>query len=389
MKNKISKKNSWQTKKLGEVSNLVKGKKPKSFSSTGKKYLTAKVIRHTQEPQYTQDENVIHISKEDVVIIMDGSNSGEMFRGLEGVLASTMGVLDFNRNNFESRFLLYFLVGHREEFTRSRTGSAIPHLNKEQFNSLLVPMVSINEQKRIVKVLDKAFEKIEIAKENAEKNLENVKEIFENYSEKTYKKLLTEKELENLGELAKLVRGPFGGSLTKSMFVDDGYAVYEQRNAIGKNVTDFRYFINQKKFNEMERFSVSKGDILMSCSGTIGEFVVIKKEPIKGVINQALLKITPNKVKVEIDYLLFVLSIFIQNSDKHKKGTAIKNIAAVKELKKIPIPLLSLKEQKQIVAKLDKLNGEVEKYEAILRSKIASLEELKKSVLNKAFNGEL
>jgi len=187
----------------------------------------------------------------------------------------------------------------------------------------------------------------------------------------------------------RVIRGPFGGSLKKSMFVEKGYAVYEQRNAIGDFTDNFRYFIDEKKFNEMKRFSVNTGDMLMSCSGTIGKFTIVKEDYIKGIINQALLKITPDINKINNKFLLFVLGNFIQDGSSHSKGAAIKNIIAVKELKKIEIPLLNIEEQEQIVAQLDKLQTETKKLEAIYQKKINNLEELKKSILQKAFNGEL
>ena len=94
-----------------------------------------------------------------------------------------------------------------------------------------------------------------------------------------------------LGDICEFVRGPFGGSLKKSCFVENGFSVYEQQHAIKNQCVDFRYFIDEKKFNDMSRFSVSPGDILMSCSGTIGRTTIVPLNAPKGIINQALLKI--------------------------------------------------------------------------------------------------
>ena len=173
------------------------------------------------------------------------------------------------------------------------------------------------------------------------------------------------------------------------MFVEKGYAVYEQRNAIGDFTDDFRYYIDEYKYNEMERFSVSVGDMLMSCSGTIGKFTIINDNFKKGIINQALLKISPDNNKIINKYLLFVLSNFIKDGSSHSKGAAIKNIIAVKELKKINIPLIEIEKQKQVVKQIDEFKLETKKLEAIYQQKIYDLDELKKSILQKAFNGEL
>ena len=129
---------SWQTKKLGNVCRLIKGKKPQTFVSRGgRPYLTARVVRGTEEPKFAADNSSpsISVKSDDIVIIMDGSNSGEMFTGLTGVLASTMGIVSCPKDLVDSRFLLQFLSSYREDFTKSRTGSAIPHLNKEEFDN--------------------------------------------------------------------------------------------------------------------------------------------------------------------------------------------------------------------------------------------------------------
>ncbi|MDB4641807.1 restriction endonuclease subunit S, partial [bacterium] len=67
-----------------------------------------------------------------------------------------------------------------------------------------------------------------------------------------------------LGRLCNFVRGPFGGSLKKSSFVEEGYAVYEQQHAINDQFSKIRYYVDKAKFNEMERFELKAGDIIMS-----------------------------------------------------------------------------------------------------------------------------
>ena len=98
-------------------------------------------------------------------------------------------------------------------------------------------------------------------------------------------------ELKKLGEVCDFIRGPFGGSLKKNCFKKSGYAVYEQQHAIYGDFT-FRYFIDESKFQEMKRFEVLPQDIIMSCSGTMGKISIVPDETPKGIINQALLKLT-------------------------------------------------------------------------------------------------
>ncbi|MFR8401512.1 MAG: restriction endonuclease subunit S [Faecalibacterium prausnitzii] len=86
-------------------------------------------------------------------------------------------------------------------------------------------------------------------------------------------KLLTPKDdvvVETLGNICRFVRGPFGGALKKEIFKPTGYAVYEQQHAIYRKL-EFRYYIDKQKYEELKRFAVRPGEMIVSCSGTIGE----------------------------------------------------------------------------------------------------------------------
>ena len=72
-------------------------------------------------------------------------------------------------------------------------------------------------------------------------------------------------------DVCTFVRGPFGGSLKKNIFKEEGYAVYEQQHAIYDQFENIRYFVDQAKFSEMSRFELFPGDLIMSCSGTMGK----------------------------------------------------------------------------------------------------------------------
>ena len=99
-----------------------------------------------------------------------------------------------------------------------------------------------------------------------------------------------------LGDLGDYKKGPFGSSLTKSMFVEKGIdtiKVYEQKNAIQKNAKIGNYYITKSYFLEaMTGFEVKPSDIIVSCAGTVGETYIIPNNAEKGIINQALMKIS-------------------------------------------------------------------------------------------------
>ncbi len=190
-----------------------------------------------------------------------------------------------------------------------------------------------------------------------------------------------------LGKIAELVRGPFGGSLKKNIFVNDGIAVYEQQHAIYNQFDQIRYFIDESKFNEMKRFEVKPNDLIMSCSGTMGKVAIVPKGVKKGIINQALLKITPSS-KLDSRFLEYYMksTIFFEFLNADVKGAAIKNVASVKELKKIPVMVISLEEQQTIVAKLDQAFAAIDQAKNNIEKNIANAKELFQSKLNQIFS---
>lgn len=194
-------------------------------------------------------------------------------------------------------------------------------------------------------------------------------------------------ELKKFGQVCDFVRGPFGGSLKKSCFVKDGYAVYEQQHAIYDQFSEIRYFVDEDKFNEMKRFELKPNDLIMSCSGTMGKVAIVPENVKKGIINQALLKLTPKEF-LNVQYLKYWMSSpdFEERIEENTVGAAIKNVASVKVLKQIDVPIPSLSEQKQIVAILDKAFAAIDQAQANIEKNIENVKELFQSKLNEIFS---
>ena len=196
-------------------------------------------------------------------------------------------------------------------------------------------------------------------------------------------------EVKKLGDVCEFVRGPFGGSLKKNIFKSEGYAVYEQKHAIYDQFDDIRYFIDENKFNDMKRFELNSGDLIMSCSGTMGKMAIVPENIKKGIINQALLKLTPSK-DISIVFLkLWMQSESFQDSLKaYSQGAAIQNVASVKILKEIEIPLPPLPEQKRIVAILDEAFESMAKAKENAEKNLKNTNEIFESYLQSVFENK-
>lgn len=289
-------------------------------------------------------------------------------------------------------FLRYWLVTEArvEQIDSTSTGARMPRANMNAVLNFEFVLPPLPEQHRIVNILDESFNNIATAKANAEKNFQNAKALFESHLQSVFANRGEGWVDTPLGDICGFVRGPFGGSLKKSIFVDDGYAVYEQQHAIYDQFEDIRYFIDETKFNEMKRFELHPNDLIMSCSGTMGRVAIVPEGIKRGIINQALLKLTTGTKISNVFLKSWMESEAFQDALKeYSGGAAIQNVASVKILKEIKIPLPSIKEQSQIVSKLDEMSTETQRLESIYQQKLTALDDLKKSLLHQAFNGEL
>ncbi len=181
---------------------------------------------------------------------------------------------------------------------------------------------------------------------------------------------------------SSIVRGPFGSALKKEYFIEPtqtAYKVYEQKHAIQKNAEIGTYYISAERFATLSRFEVKAGDIIMSCSGTIGELFEIPIGAEKGLMNQALLKFTLNN-RIEKIYFLFAMECVKDSFDR--KGTGLQNIGSVGTIKKTQISLPQTSLQQEFASKIEA----IEKQKELIKQSIAETETLFNSRMDFYFN---
>lgn len=152
-----------------------------------------------------------------------------------------------------------------------------------------------------------------------------------------------------------LRRGPFGGAVKKEIFVSDGFKVYEQKHAIHGDFEVGSYHIGEQDYHRLRSFAVEPGDLIVSCSGTLGRVAIVPPTAKPGIINQALLRIRP---KVDLVFPRF-FKMLLQTPELQARlfgsggGSAIKNVRPLDEIRKVEFKLPPLAEQKRIAGILD------------------------------------
>ena len=185
-------------------------------------------------------------------------------------------------------------------------------------------------------------------------------------------------------------RGPFGSAIKKDFFVSYGYKVYEQGNVIYNDFDRGSYFIDDNKFQELKSFEIKAGDVLMSCSGTVGKLAVVPERIQPGVINQALLKITLETQVIDTRYFVYLFGarideIMLENT----RGSAMVNISSVTDLRRVPFPVAPLREQNRIVEETERYLSVADEIEKTVDQSLRQAERLRQSILKHAFEGKL
>ena len=218
---------------------------------------------------------------------------------------------------------------------------AYPSLRLKEIGNIKIPLPPLEVQREIVAEI-----------EGYQKVIDGARAVVENY--RPHITIDPDWPMVELEQVCNFKRGPFGGSLKKEIFVSEGYAIYEQSHAISQDFSSFRYFIDEKKYSEMNGFTVHAGDIIMSCSGTMGRTAIVPDNAPLGIINQALLKLsTSDRVLTSFLKLWMDSGNFQQSIENVAFGAAIRNVASVKILKKLMIPLPPLEIQKTILTDVD------------------------------------
>jgi type I restriction enzyme, S subunit len=391
----------WEVKKLGEVCDFQNGFafKSKLFTPEGLPILRISNIQQDKisyqrlvffkKGSYNINFDQYGVNEGDLVIAMSGATTGKI------AISDTKETFYLNqrvgkfkpRDGLHNKYLYYFLTTRIEKNLKISQGSAQPNLSTEQIKNFEIPVPPLPIQKKIVAILDKAFERISKAKENAERNLKNAKEVFESYLQNVFENKGGGWEEKTLNEVVEVERGSSPRPIKKYITTkDDGVNWIKIGDT--KGVDKYIYKTGQKITPEgalKSRF-VDVGDFILSNSMSFGKPYIMKTQ---GYIHDGWFVFRlPKSIDTEfLWYLLaspFVMDQFIQLSS----GAIVKNISG-DLVKKTILPIPPIKEQKVMVIKFDSISQETKKLESIYNQKLQDLEELKRSILQKAFKGEL
>ena len=404
-------KQGWEIKRLDDLCQIELGKTPyradKSFWDTEKKtdnvWLSIADLLNTDgdvvsdSKEYITDKaaKISKVVKNGTLLLSFKLTLGRLaFAGRDLYTNEAIAALSIKDEKVIDKYFLYQFLSLYDWNAATEGDVKVKGktLNKAKLKEIEVHFPkSLPEQQRIVSILDEAFAAIAKTKANAEQNLRNAKELFESYLQGVFEKKGVGWDETHLSEVCDFENGDRGKNYpNKSHRVSSGIP-FINAGHLNENRLDFSDmdYISEERFNMLGNGKIKPNDILFCLRGSLGKVANVGNLD-KGAIASSLV-ILRVKNELDNDFLLYFL-----NSNLTKKqivdfgnGAAQPNLSAA-SLKKFIIPFPKSKEEQQtIVRQLDALRAETQKLEVVYQKKMDDLEELKKSILQKAFAGEL
>lgn len=376
-------KKGWELKTLGEVCDFVRGL---TYSKKDEVDFSSNVVLRSTNIDLTTnklDLNELKFINDDIVIpenkkVSKGSlfictaNGSKSHLGKVALIdddydyafGGFMGLIK-PRADIAPKFLYYLMISenYKKFISELSDGANINNLKFKDLSEFQVVVPPINEQQRIVAILDEAFAAIDQAKENVQRNLQNAKELFQSeLNSLSYTK-------EKLGNIVSIVTG----KLNANEAVEGG---------------NYPFFTCSREVFKIDKYAFDTEAILLAGNNAVGDFNV---KHYKGKFNayQRTYVITvKDETKIDYRFLYYQMekSLIGLKSQSVGAGTKFLKLPVIQNFE-IDCPSLDL--QKKVVKKLDSLSFELKDLQNLYQHKLDTLEELKKSILRKAFNGEL
>jgi type I restriction enzyme S subunit len=303
------------------------------------------------------------------------------------------------KESINPAYIFYYLLTDtfNNEMEKLQKGASYPAVTDSEIREQIISFPKLlSDQQRIVALLDEAFAAIATAKENADKNLQNARELFESHLQSVF-------TLRGEGWVKKPLRNVcdvLNGFAFKSedAVPESQTQLIRMGNLYGNRLSlDRRPVFYPDSFAvNYQRYLLKEGDLIMSLTGTTGkeDYGYAVRIPDCGhrlLMNQRIAKFDSIKQDiVNLDYLYYYLRSrnFRDILYPTANGTRQANLSSV-TIMTLPVPICPIREQKRIVDALDEMADNSQRLESIYQQKLAALDELKKSLLHQAFTGGL
>jgi type I restriction enzyme S subunit len=377
-------KQGWEIKKLGEVCEISTGKSNTEDAIENGDFAffdRSKIIKRSSK--FLFDCDAIIVAGEGQTFLP------KFYSGKFDLHQRAYAIYNFDKK-VSIHYVYKYLIHFHKYFEIVAVGATAKSLRLRHFQDLPIPIPPLPEQQRIVSILDEAFAAIARAKANAERNLQNSKELFESYLQGVFENGNWEKKkivdistvfedgdwIESKDQSAEGIRLIQTGNVGNGIFKDRG---------------EKARYISENTFKKLRCTEIFEGDCLVSrLPDPVGRTCILPDtgEKMITAVDCTIIRFDQKQLTSNW-FLYYSLSIQYQNEIQKQVTGATRQRISRKNLGLISVPIPQIKAQQTIVRQLDALRAETQKLEVVYQKKIADLEELKKSILQMAFAGEL
>lgn len=358
-------------------------------------------VRFLQIRDFASDKNITYIPEskknrycleQDILLGRYGASVGKVLTNKKGAYNVAVIKTIPNEELLSKPYLYYYLLSNdfQKKLLTVAARSAQAGFSKKDISDFPILIPPLPEQKSIVSKLNKAFAAIDKAKANAQQNLNNAKELFNNYLQKVFennngdwkeKKVieLCDSIVDCINKTAPSVIEKTGFKMVRTTNVRDGKL----------NLEKVRY-VTEETYNKWIRRQVPEvGDILFTREAPMGEVGMLLSND-KVFLGQRIVSYRFNESIAHNHFMLYAFqsSLIKKQIEDLGSGATVKHLR-VPHTKEFIFRIPSIKEQKQIVGTLNIISTQTQNLEKVYQQKLVHLEELKKSILQKAFSGEL
>ena len=379
-------------KKLGEVCDILDSKrkpitKRNRIAGEIPYYGATGVLSYVKD--YLFDEKLVLLG-EDGAKWECGDNSAFVIEGKTWV-NNHAHVLRTHKEMLIEEWLVYNL--NFQNLMPFVTGMTVPKLNQGSMRNIPIPIPPLPEQRAIVALLDAAFAKIDQAKANIEKNIENARELFQSKLNEVFSQRGEGWEEKTVDSISKIVNG----HSFKSRDFNPNYEI----KAIKITNVGIKEFVEDDSNNlpvsflkDYSKVKISEGSIVLALTRTIiSGGLKVAKVPSSyhnSLLNQRVAAIMADEAVINKDYLFYYFSSkIVYDYVLNNVNTLMQPNLSIADLRKMPVPVTTLENQLKLSSQIKKLSYQSELLIENLNRKLQNLDDLKKSLLQKAFAGEL
>ena len=371
--------------KLGDIATYINGYafKPQDWSDEGIPIIRIQDLTGNsyQANRYNGEyASKYEVNDGDVLISWSASLGVYIWHGEKAVLNQHIFKVVFDKERISKDFFVHQVGLILENAASDAHGATMKHLTKPVFDALPFYLPPYEKQCEIAEVLDKVTSLISLRKQQLAKLDELVKAQFVEMfgDEQAFNKEPLSQNVE------EMFIGPFGSSLKNESFVskENGYCmVYEQKHAIRKTMDVETRYIDKPKYEELKRFSIHGGDIIVSCRGTIGETYIVPLNAPLGIMHPSIMKIRVKDSIYNRVFFDFLLQEKLKQHEAQANGSGVKMAVTASALGKEEFIVPSIPFQNQFAAFVER----VDQQKQTVQQGLEKLELMKKALMQEYF----